>query len=146
MRITAEQLINFVINRGNMYGVTMNDVELVGIDKCVAGASCCNAAYERNVTEYDIFSCYFSGNFKCHLAEAIALNTAEYIIHIIEYFGGYEDEYGFDHEVMGGDTIYCNSYEEMQREIAQLQNENDIGYHVCDKNGKTVSTFNHHAC
>ena len=145
MRVTAEQLISFVVNHGDEYGVTMKDIELVGLDECISGASCCNAACERNATEHSIFSCYFSRNFKCHLRNAIAYNNAEYIIHVVEYFGGYDDEYGYDYEPMGGGTIYCNSYEEMQDEVKQLQDESDIGYRVCDKSGKTVSVFRYRA-
>lgn len=130
MNITEEQLINFVFNNGDEYGVTIEDVELVGINKCVAGASCCNAAFERGATEQSILSCYFSRNFKSHLSEAKALDAAEYIIYVTEYCG--------DCEPIGGRTVYCGSHKEAIHEAAELHRENDIDYRIYDKNGKLI--------
>lgn len=137
-KVTAEQLIDFVVNHGEEFSVTMKDVGIVGLDRCLDGASACNAACKNDATEYDIFDCYFSRNFKCHLNQAIALSNAEYIIDVVEYFGTY------DSEVAGGGTIYCNSFEEMQKETNELQHEYCIGYIVRDKNDNVVSRFNYH--
>lgn len=139
-KVTAEQLIDFVINHGEEFSVTMKDIEIVGLDNCLDWASACNAASHGYPTEYDIFACYFSCNFKCHLKQAVALSNAEYVIDAVEYFGTY------DREVAGGFMIYCNSFEEMQREVSELQQEDCIGYIVRDKNDTVIMKFNYPAC
>ena len=139
-KVTAEQLIDFVINHGEEFSVTMKDIEIVGLDNCLDWASACNAACKNDATKYDIFACYFSCNFKCHLKQAVALSNAEYVINAVEYFGTYA------REVAGGFMIYCNSFEEMQREVSELQQEACIGYIVCDKNNKVITRFNYSVC